>query len=98
MFFLAVIAACLSDSYDPYDDTPPVVTVEFDYIVPSRINIRRPNTQAKTQMAALQADARQSSAELTDLFENRLLSRLAKILLRQSYLSALASIPALNCH
>ncbi len=71
MFFLAVTAACSSDSYDPdpYDDTPPVVTVEFNYVVPSRINIRRPNTQAKTRMASIHAGARQGSAELPDLFE-----------------------------
>lgn len=55
MFFLAGAAACSCDSYDPdpYDDTPPVVTVEFNYVVPSRINIRRPSTQAKNRQQAV---------------------------------------------
>ena len=49
MFFLAGTASCWSDSYDPdpYDDTPPVVTVEFNYVVPGRINIKRPQNQNK---------------------------------------------------
>jgi hypothetical protein len=49
MFFLAMAAACSTDSYDPnpYDDIPPVVTVEFNYLVPNRVNVRRPNAQAK---------------------------------------------------
>src|SRR5262249_12250132 len=51
MFFLAATAACTSDSYDPnpYDDIPPVVTVQFNYIVPSRVSVRRPNAQAKVR-------------------------------------------------
>lgn len=49
MFFLAMTAACSTDSYDPnpYDDIPPVVTVEYNYLVPNRVNVRRPNAQAK---------------------------------------------------
>ncbi len=49
MFFLAMTAACSTDSYDPnpYDDIPPVVTVEFNYVVPNRVSVRRPNAQAK---------------------------------------------------
>jgi hypothetical protein len=49
MFFLAVTAACSTDSYDPdpYDNIPPIVTVEFNYLVPNRVNVRRPNAQAK---------------------------------------------------
>ena len=40
MLFLAGTAFCSSDSYDPnpYDDIPPVVTVEFNYVVPGQIN------------------------------------------------------------
>ena len=51
MFFLAMTAACSTDSYDPdpYDNIPPVVTVEFNYVVPNRVNVRRPNAQAKTR-------------------------------------------------
>jgi hypothetical protein len=54
MFFLAVTAACSSDSYDPdpYDNVPPVVTVEFNYLVPSRVSVRRPNAQARTRRNA----------------------------------------------
>jgi hypothetical protein len=49
MFFLAMTAACSTDSYDPnpYDDIPPVVTVEYNYLVPNRVNVRLPNAQAK---------------------------------------------------
>lgn len=44
MVFLAGAASCSCDSYDPdpYDDVPPVVTVDFNYVVPGRVNIRRP--------------------------------------------------------
>ena len=40
MLFLAGTAFCSSDSYDPdpYDNVPPVVTVEFNYVVPGQIN------------------------------------------------------------
>src|SRR5436305_5257726 len=39
MFFLAGTASCRCDSYDPdpYDDIPPVVTVDFNYVVPSQV-------------------------------------------------------------
>jgi hypothetical protein len=42
MFFLAGTAFCSSDSYDPnpYDDIPPVVTVEYNYVVPSLMSGR----------------------------------------------------------
>jgi hypothetical protein len=54
MFFLAMTAACSTDSYDPnpYDDTPPVVTVEFNYVVPSRVSLRKPSAQAKIRREA----------------------------------------------
>jgi hypothetical protein len=53
MVLLAGTALCSSDSYDPdpYDDTPPVVTVEFNYVVPVRLNIRRPQSQSKRQIS-----------------------------------------------
>ena len=46
---LAGTASCSCDSYDPdpYDDVPPVVTVDFNYVVPGRVNIRRPQNQNK---------------------------------------------------
>ena len=42
MFFLAGTAFCSSDSYDPnpYDDIPPVVTVEYSYVVPGIMSVR----------------------------------------------------------
>jgi hypothetical protein len=51
MVFLAGAAPCSSDSYDPdpYDDVPPVVTVEFNYVVPNQVNIRRPQNHDKRQ-------------------------------------------------
>lgn len=50
MFFLAGTSCCWSDSYDPnpYDDIPPVVTVDFNYVVPSPVTVRAFNIQAKT--------------------------------------------------
>jgi hypothetical protein len=40
MLFLAGTAFCSTDSYDPnpYDDIPPVVTVEFNYVVPGQLS------------------------------------------------------------
>jgi hypothetical protein len=74
MFFLAVTAACSTDSYDPnpYDDIPPVVTVEFNYVVPSGINIRQPNAQSKIRQSAslITAQVQQDSALLPALFES----------------------------
>ena len=32
---------------DPYDDVPPVVTVDFNYVVPGRITIRLPQNENK---------------------------------------------------
>ena len=52
MFFLAGAAYCSCDSYDPdpYDDVPPVVTVEFNYVVPGGIHISRPHVQSRNQL------------------------------------------------
>ena len=54
MFFLAATAACTSDSYDPnpYDDIPPLVTVQYNYLVPSLLNVRRPSLQVKIRQNA----------------------------------------------
>jgi hypothetical protein len=51
MFFLAGTSCCWSDSYDPdpYDDTPPVITVDFNYVVPSVVTVRAPRVQAKSR-------------------------------------------------
>jgi hypothetical protein len=53
MVFLAGAASCSSDSYDPdpYDDVPPVVTVEFNYVVPIQLNIHCPKNQHKHQFS-----------------------------------------------
>ena len=50
MFFLAGTSCCWSDSYDPdpYDDIPPVVRVDFNYVVPSAVAVRTPKIQAKS--------------------------------------------------
>jgi hypothetical protein len=49
MVLLSGTASYSCDSYDPdpYDNTPPVVTVEFNFVVPGRVNIRRPQNQNK---------------------------------------------------
>jgi len=45
MCLLAGTASCSCDSYDanPYDDSPPVV-VEYSYVVPSGVTLRRPGS------------------------------------------------------
>ena len=56
MFFLAVTAPCSSHSYDPdpYDDVPPVVSIDINYVVPSAIHIRQSNVpNGSWQSAAL---------------------------------------------
>ena len=52
MFFLAGTAYCSCDSYDPdpYDDTPPVVTVEYNYVVPNQVSIR-PQSHIKSKLS-----------------------------------------------
>ena len=65
MFFLAGTACCWSDSYDPdpYDDTPPVVTVDFNYVVPSTITVRAPRIQVNApQRIAVRVSRQQSFA------------------------------------
>jgi len=54
MFFLAVTSACTTDSYDPdpYDDTPPVVTVEYNYLLPNLQHSQGTTAQAKARQAA----------------------------------------------
>lgn len=69
MFFLAVTAPCSTNSYDPdpYDDIPPVVSVEFNYVVPSQPNlvkVRGTRMQVESARVALQSAARYGSAAL----------------------------------
>jgi len=42
MVFLAATAPCFSESYDPdpYDNAPPIVSVEFSYVVPWQFSMR----------------------------------------------------------
>ena len=63
MVLLAGTASCSCDSYDPdpYDDVPPVVTVDFNYVVPGRINVRRPQNQHKRPIPT---DSRSISRQL----------------------------------
>ena len=59
MFVLAVTAACSCDSYDPnpYDDIPPVVTVEFNYVVPHQVSALHAAAQIRSpQLGKLQHD------------------------------------------
>jgi len=73
MFFLAVTAACSSDSYDPnpYDDVPPIVTVQYNYLVPNRVSVRQPSAQSKVRYSTLfNATAEpQSAASATTILE-----------------------------
>ena len=55
MCLLAGTASCSCDSYDPnpYDDAPPVVTIEFNYVVPSGVSLRRPGPHVNYPPQAL---------------------------------------------
>jgi hypothetical protein len=72
MFFLAVTAPCSSSSYDPdpYDDVPPVVTVEFNYVVPSAVNVRQSNVPGGSWHNAALLEASLISAAPPALAEN----------------------------
>jgi hypothetical protein len=63
MFLLAAAASCSCDRYDPdpYDDIPPVVTVDFNYVVPHGVNLRR-SLQAGNR---LQAPSSSHSSQVT---------------------------------
>ena len=80
MVLLAGTASFSSDSYDPdpYDDTPPVVTVEFNYVVPGRINIRRPQNQNKRPIRIDSGSASRQLplAEVGGLYETLVVSPL----------------------
>src|SRR5215467_2354245 len=80
MFFLAGTASCWSDSYDPdpYDDTPPVVTVEFNYVVPGRVSIRRPQNQNRRPIRIESGNKSQQPpfAEVGGLYESLAVSPL----------------------
>jgi hypothetical protein len=72
MFFLAVTACCWSDSYDPdpYDDIPPVVTVDFNYVVPSPVTVRVSRAQAKTPQRIAVRSRRLQNFATPQLFLN----------------------------
>ena len=80
MVLLAGTASFSSDSYDPdpYDDVPPVVTVEFNYVVPGRINIKRPQKQNKRPIRLDSGSASQQPpfAEAGGLYETFVVSPL----------------------
>lgn len=80
MVLLAGAASCSSDSYDPdpYDDVPPVVTVEFNYVIPGRISIRLPQTQNKRPLRLDSGSKSQQlrHAEVAGLYESLVASPL----------------------
>jgi hypothetical protein len=72
MFFLAGTSCCWSDSYDPnpYDDIPPVVTVDFNYVVPSAVTVRAPKIQGKTPQRIAVMFYRLQNIAIPELFLN----------------------------
>lgn len=78
MVLLAGTASFSCDSYDPdpYDDVPPVVTVDYNYVVPGRINIWRPQKQNERRFDIDSASkARQLPfAEVSGLYESQVVS------------------------
>lgn len=76
MFLLAGTACCWCDSYDPnpYDDIPPVVTVEFNYVVPAGVNVVRPTPHLQgLQAVSTEADILPGS-ESPELFSHHVVS------------------------
>jgi hypothetical protein len=74
MFILAGTACCWSDAYDPdpYDDIPPVVTVDFNYVVPSCTSIRLANVHARNpQPTVSRVVCQQESAVRLALFDDQ---------------------------
>lgn len=52
MFTLAAATTCLCDSYDPdpYDDTPPVVVLQFQYVVPEHASAQVQNAFSRSRL------------------------------------------------
>jgi hypothetical protein len=55
MFISAAATTCLSESYDPdpYDNIPPVVSLEFHYLVPERANVQVQHAFSKGRLVLL---------------------------------------------
>ena len=72
MFFLAGTACCWSDSYDPdpYDDIPPVVTVDFNYVVPSPVTVRAPRIHVDAPQRITVSASRLQTFTTAKLFFN----------------------------
>lgn len=72
MFFLAGTSCCWSDSYDPnpYDDIPPVVKVDFNYVVPAAVSVRAPRIQAKSPQRIAVTFYRLQNFAMPQLFLN----------------------------
>ena len=77
MVLLAGTATCCCDSYDPdpYDNVPPVVTVEFNYVVPGGVSVR-PQNHNKRPFRVVSISKSQSLplAEVSGLFESLVVS------------------------
>jgi hypothetical protein len=65
MFILAAAASCLSESYDPdpYDDAPPVVTLEFQYLVPEYASIQMQNAFSRSHLTLLGSTQHRNRAQ-----------------------------------
>lgn|GEM_PF-1648327 len=76
MFLLAGTACCWCDSYDPnpYDDIPPVVTVEFNYVVPAGINVVRPTAQLQGPQLASAEVGIMPGPETPELFSHHVVA------------------------
>lgn len=70
MFFLAGAACCRADSYDPdpYDDIPPVVTIDFNYVVPSLVTVRAPRVHLNAPQRIAVSACQQESFATPQLF------------------------------
>jgi hypothetical protein len=73
MFILAGTAFCWCDAYDPnpYDDIPPVVTVEFNYVVPAQTNIQAAHSVLRNSLKVLNSTQQQQRQPVDTLSINR---------------------------
>jgi hypothetical protein len=72
MFFLAGTAFCWCDAYDPnpYDDIPPVVTVEFNYVVPAQTSVQSSHAALRNDLRILNSTQQQQSQPSDTLYVN----------------------------
>src|SRR3954469_1379586 len=72
MFILAGTAFCWCDAYDPnpYDDIPPVVTVEFNYVVPAQSGVQASHGALRNGLRILNSPQQEQTQPADTLYTN----------------------------